>query len=201
MMYSIAKKRLKKRFRNFFLLLFGLLFLSGCSLTPLSTPTSFELSQKIERLTHMLEDLDVTVEKKEAHDLAKSAVFLSRKLVKKYKLVSPPLWHNTLINIGVKKRGLCYDWAEDLLAFLNKKQYRTLKLHYVGANIDGYFEHNALAVSAKGKGIENSILLDAWRDSGNLFFIRLKEDKKYKWISREDVYRLVFPHLKRWSRD
>ncbi len=200
-MYYIVKKRLKNRFISFFLLPLGILFLSGCSLTPLSTPTSFELSQKIERLTHMLEELDITIEQKEAQNLAQSAIFLSRKLVKKYELVSPPLWHNTLINMGIKKRGLCYDWAEDLLAFLNKKQYRSLKLHYVGADIDGYFEHNALAVSAKGKGIEDSIILDAWRDSGNLFFIRLKEDKKYKWRSREDVYRLVFPHLKRWSRD
>jgi hypothetical protein len=149
----------------------------------------------------MVEDLDITIDKEEAKDLAKGTVFFSRKLVKKYELVSPPLWHNTLINMGIKKRGLCYDWAEDLLRFLDSKQYQTLKLHYVGADIDGYFEHNALAVSAKGKGIEDSIVLDAWRDSGNLFFTKLKEDKKYEWRSREDVYQLVFPHLKRWSNN
>jgi len=36
---------------------------------------------------------------------------------------------------------------------------------------------NALAVSACGMGVERSVVLDAWRDSGNLFFTKLTEDK------------------------
>jgi len=186
---------------KFFILLLWLPLFSGCSLTPLTTPTQIELSQNIDRLTKMIENLGTTVDKQEAQNLAKSAILKSRELVKEYDLVSPPLWHNTLVNIGIKKRGLCYQWAEDLLKYLHTKNYKSLTLHYVGANIGGYFEHNAVAISERGMRFDNSILLDAWRDSGNLFFIELKNDKKYKWKSREDIYEMMFPHLKRWSRD
>ena len=185
-------------FKRVFLFSFGVLFLSGCSITPIEIPGSFERVKKIDKLSTMLEELNSTVDKIEARDLARSVILRSHQLSQTYKLVSPPLWHNTLVNIGVKKRGLCYEWTEDLLAYLHKKRYQSLEFHYVGANIDGYFEHNALSVSAKGVPFDNSILLDAWRDSGNLFFTKLKEDRKYRWRSRKDVYRLMFPHLKRW---
>ncbi len=186
--------------RRFFLLLIWLSFLSGCTLTRVPNPTPSEVQNSIHRLSIMLEDLNVSVKKKEARDLAKKAVLYSLKLSKEYALVSPPLWHNTLVNLGIKKRGLCYEWTEDLLAYLHEKRYDSLTLHYVGANIGGYFEHNAVAVSAKGMSFKHSLLLDAWRNSGHLFFIKLKEDKRYVWKSRDDMYEMMFPHLKRWGR-
>jgi len=33
-------------------------------------------------------------------------------------------------------------------------------------------------------GEVRNILLDAWRNSGNLFFIKIEEDKKYVWEER-----------------
>ena len=188
-MYSINKR--------FFLLLIWLSLLSGCSLTRVPNPTPYEVQNSIHRLSIMLQDLNTTIEQKEARDLAQKVVLYSMKLSKKYELVSPPLWHNTLINIGIKKRGLCYEWAEDLLAYLHTKKYKSLELHYVGADIGNYFEHNALAVSARGRGFENGLLLDAWRDSGKLFFVKIKEDEKYEWESREDVYEMMFPLLRK----
>ena len=192
LMYFISKK--------FFFLLIYLLLFSACSLTPLPQQTANEVYNSTRELSIMLQELNVTVDQREANNLAKEAIFYARRLSKKYELVSPPLWHNTLINIGIKKRGLCYEWAEDLLAYLHKKRYQSLIFHYVGANIGNYFEHNAIAVSAKGMGFENGILLDAWRGSGNLFFVKIKEDEKYEWHSRKGVYRLMFPHLKRWGK-
>ena len=189
-MYSINNKTL--------LLLIWLFFFSGCSLTKVPNPTPHEVQKSIHRLSIMLQDLNATIEKKEARYLAQKVVLYSARLSKKYELASPPLWHNTLVNVGIKKRGLCYHWAEDLLADLHKKTYHSLTLHYIGANIGNYFEHNALAVSAKGMSFKNSLILDAWRNSGELFFINIKEDKKYKWKSREDIYQMMFPHLNRW---
>ena len=197
---SDSEKFYKRSNQKLFLLLIYLLLFSGCSLTRVPNPTPSELQNSISRLSIMIEDLNSTIKKEEAKDLAKKAILYSKKLSKKYELVSPPLWHNTLVNIGIKKRGLCYQWADDLLKYLHQKRYDSLILHYVGANIGGYFEHNALAVSAKGMSLKNSILLDAWRDSGNLFFIKLKEDKRYRWKSRDDMYEMMFPHLKRWGK-
>ena len=99
-------------------------------------------------------------------------------------MVSPPYFQNALVNFGIKKRGLCYHWATDLLTFLLKRDYKRLFLHRVGANIGKLNEHNALSVSAHPKGIEGSILLDAWRNSGNLYFIKIENDKKYEWHER-----------------
>ena len=158
-----------------------LLWLTGCSVKSLTVEEKF---QKVHALTQMLLATSKNIDKNEAEDLAKSSVFYAQKLSKVYKLISPPLWQNTLVNLGLKKRGLCYEWANDLWVYLKAKNYKSLKLYYVGADVGNYFEHNALSVSAKSEDINNSIVLDAWRNSGKLFFIEIYNDKKYKWKER-----------------
>ena len=168
-------------FLKFFLLLF---FLVGCSV---KVPTPEENFKKIQALTQMLLQTSTAIDKNEAKDLAKSSVLYAQKLAKKYNVVSPPLWQNTLVNIGIKERGLCYEWADDLWVYLMHKKYKSLVLYHVGAEVGSYFEHNALSVSAKGLGVERSILLDAWRNSGKLYFIEIEKDKKYQWKQRFDL--------------
>jgi len=160
-----------------------LFLLAGCSV---KTPTPKENLQTIQALTYMLLRTSQHIDKKEAEDLAKSSVYYAQKLSKKYKVVSPPIWQNTLVNIGLKKRGLCYEWANDLWVYLKAKEYKSLELHYIGADIGSYFEHNALSVSAKGLGMKKSIVLDAWRNSGKLYFIEIDRDEKYIWKERDD---------------
>jgi len=166
----------------FFIKLFILLlFFIGCSV---KIPTPQENRENIQNLTQMLLKTSKYIDKNEAEDLAKSSVYYAQKLAHDYNVISPPLWQNTLVNLGLKKRGLCYEWANDLWVYLKAKNYKSLRLHYVGADVGSYFEHNALSVSAKFEDINNSILLDAWRDSGNLYFIELNKDKKYDWKER-----------------
>jgi len=172
---SNSKKSIK-----LFLLLF---LLTGCSV---KNPTPKENFQNIQSLTQMLLRTSKHIDRNEAEDLAKSSVHYAQKLSKKYKVVSPPLWQNTLVNIGLKKRGLCYEWANDLWVYLKAKEYKSLELHYIGADVGSYFEHNALSVSAKGKSVQESIVLDAWRNSGKLYFIEIDKDEKYVWKKRYD---------------
>jgi len=157
------------------------LFLTGCEV---KQPTPLENIRSVERLSRMLLNLDERVDKEEAKELAKDSILYAQKLAKDYKLVSPPYVQNILVNFGLKNRGLCYEWTSDLFQYLEAKHYRTLTLHKVGANIGKLSEHNALSVSFRGKSISNTILLDAWRNSGNLFFIKIEEDKKYVWKER-----------------
>lgn len=161
--------------------LFALLFLTGCQV---KQPTPLENIRSVDMLTHMLLKLDKRVDNVEAKDLAKHSILYAQKLAKDYKLVSPPYIQNTLVNFGLKKRGLCYEWTGDLFKYLLARNYTTLSLHKVGANIGKLSEHNALSVSFQGKNIRNNILLDAWRNSGNLFFIKIEKDKKYVWKER-----------------
>ncbi|NOZ90680.1 MAG: hypothetical protein GXO60_05265 [Epsilonproteobacteria bacterium] len=180
-----------------FKLLLVLIFLfGGCSLTPPPTFSLKKSTTKIEQLSKMIIDLNKTIDRFEAKDIASKAVNYSKELAYRYKVVSPPLWHNTLVNLGIRKRGLCYEWAEDLLIYLSKQRYKTVQFYMVGASIGSYFEHNALAISAKGSSWVHSIILDAWRNSGDLYFNYIQKDK-YKWKNREEVYNKVLnlpPH-------
>ena len=157
---------------------------SGCSV---KKPTGLESRVKVNRLTKMIVDLDRGINHQEANDLARSSIYYVQNLITEYDLVSPPLWQNALVNMGLKERGLCYQWANDLYHYLKIKKYQTLKLHYVGANISTYKEHNALSVSARDRDINGSILLDAWRNSGDLLFMKIEKDKKYQWSERFDM--------------
>jgi len=182
-------------FRIFFL--FVIVVFGGCSLTPLPPSSPKIITTKIAKLSNMIIDLNVTIDRYEAKDIATSAINYSKYLAQKYRVVSPPLWHNTLVNLGIRKRGLCYEWVEDLLLYLLEKKYQTIQFYTVGSSVGSYFEHNALAISAKGATLKEAILLDAWRGSGNLYFIKIDKDKKYKWKNREEVYKGV---LKRYHQ-
>ncbi len=50
-----------------------------------------------------------------------------------------------------------------------------------------YWEHSSIVVSAKDKPIENGIILDAWRNSGKLFWSNFTDDTRYHWV--EDIIR------------
>ena len=167
-----------------------LIFFMGCAV---KTPPLEYRQVKIVTLKNMLLHLSSKVDVYEAEDLAKRSVSYSYLLAQKYRAIDSPWLQNTLVNLGLKERGLCHEWAEDLLRYLVKKNYKTLDFHTVGANIGYLNEHNALSVSAKGDSIKNSILLDAWRNSGNLYFIEIEKDRKYKWSERFGLYRILPP--------
>ena len=162
----------------------------GCSVK--SIPLE-KRQHKIVVLKNMLLHLGSNVDKNEAEDLARSSINYSIVLAQKYHALSYPWLQNTLVNLGVKERGLCHQWAEDLLAFLLRQNYKAFSFHTIGANIGNLDEHNALSVSLKGQGVKNSIVLDAWRNSGDLYFSKIESDKKYQWKERLNLYKNLSP--------
>jgi len=169
-----------------------LLILTGC--TPdLPLPSTKEE----EHLARMLTDMDASIDAREAHQLAHEAITYSYTLAKRYRVTTPPWIHNFLVNVHLRNRGLCYQWADDLYAHLTALHLTTLTLYPVGANIGRYLtEHNALVVlpPVQTAGTTNpdhrvpnpydGILLDPWRHSGDLFFTPVGKDKKYHWTIR-----------------
>jgi len=168
-------------------LLFAFIFV-GCGV---KTPSVEVLNKEVKELQGLMVALAPQVREEEAFDLAQRSIYYSLKLSKQYHAISAPWIQNTLVNLGLKERGLCYEWAEDLLRYLVQKKYETLELHAISANVGYLNEHNALAVSAKGKGIEKSIVLDAWRHAGHLYFKKIDEDKKYDWRERKGLYGIL----------
>ncbi len=166
--------------RNFFKYILLTLFLIGCSVSPL--PVS---QHRQAQLVHTLQKLDHTVPQQEAQLLSHDLFDKTAKLTKAFELTSPPWFHNVLVNVGLRKKGLCFHWADALYAYLVKKEYPHFAFHLAGANIGEYFfEHNVLVVTSKDGKFEEGIVIDPWRDSGKLYFSKLKEDKKYIWKHR-----------------
>jgi len=144
-------------------------------------------SQKLSVLLEaMLKTLPYKVKSKnESQKLAKDIFYYTKILRKKFKRNSSPLFHNFLVNIHLKEKGLCYHWSDALYLHLSSQKYKYFKFHLVGANIGKYWtEHNALVVIAKGDKIENGILIDPWRELHRLYFGKITEDKKYQWTHR-----------------
>ena len=155
-------------------------FLAGCAVTAPS------LSQtKITELSLLFECLDNTIDRSEAMQLSKDIFQKTQQLTEAFELTSPPVFHNFLVTVGAREKGLCYHWSDALYAYLTQKKYTSFEFHLIGANIGEYFyEHNALVVVAKGGKVEEGIIIDPWRNSGEVYFSKLKHDTEYTWIHR-----------------
>lgn len=137
---------------------------------------------KIQEVTETIMELGPDIDLKEASFVAREAVLFPMHLANKYKLIAPPNSHNVLVNAGRRERGLCYHWAHDMFDHIVVgRTFKTLSLQRAVANQGRNYEHNVLTVAAKGKGIEDAYILDAWRNSSELLVIQTREDPSYDW--------------------
>lgn len=167
------------------LLVLGLAALAaGCaSIAPPS-----ERADRARVLNQQLVQLDQTVDPAEATQLASTAVEHAAELARDYRPVRPAWFNNMLINSGLRDRGLCYHWTNDLFAQLHQLGLRTLELHLAVAGRATAHEHNCIVVTARDQPFEQGIVLDAWRHGGRLWSVRVAEDKKYPWEPLPPAY-------------
>lgn len=150
----------------------GLVF-AGCT-TPQQPADPVALTQRIRQLSP-------AVDPEEADVLATTACDYSWQLAQTYRVVRPARWHNLLVNCGLRSRGLCYHWADDLGTRLAELQLKSIELHYAAAHRGSYLrEHNALVITGPGQTFEQGLVLDAWRNSGRLFWTPVAADS-YPW--------------------
>jgi hypothetical protein len=159
----------------------ALLFLvfQGCSVKVDKINT--ESTKQIELATDIMA-LSSRIDKKEAYSIAKEALSYPKVLAKQYNLVTPASYHNLLINLGYRTRGLCFHWSEDMMTHLKKQKYKTVDFRWGVSDKGGEEEHNSVVVVAKGASFESGIILDPWRNSGDLYWTRIGYDKKFKWV-------------------
>jgi hypothetical protein len=137
---------------------------------------------KISDLSNAIMALGENIDKKEASFVAREAVLYPQHLANEYRLIGPPNSQNVLVNTGKREKGLCFHWAKDMTDHIVKgRTYNTLTLQRAVANQGKTFEHNVLTVAAKGKGIKDAIILDAWRHSATLLWLKTSEDPDYNW--------------------
>ena len=167
-----------------YLLLSLLLLLSACS-TPAPQP---QIKQSpTTKLYRLIMQTNHHIKHSEAEILASEAISYSKRLAQRYRADTTPLIHNFLVNTGIKDRGLCYHWSDDLYLHLRKFRFESIIMKPVGAFIGSYWqEHNALVILSADEDIDHGILIDPWRGSGELYFVHIKKDPEYSWRIRED---------------
>ncbi len=145
---------------------------------------------KIASLEREILALGAEVLPEEAAAVARIAVREPLVWARRWDAVDPPLIHNIMVNTGRKPRGLCKDWADDLEARLRREGLISLDLHRAIANADTLLiEHSTVIVSPAGGTMRQGLVLDPWRlGQGRLWFGRVTEDPKYRWVERAQVF-------------
>lgn len=134
-------------------------------------------------LTRDIMALSDTIDPKEAFDLANTAIKTTDTLARKYGMSGPPEYHNVMVNLGIRDRGLCWHWTTDLLNTFFALNLKTIDFMWAEAHAGSDLsEHNvAVIVPAADARLENGLIFDPWRTSGKPYWILLKDDTKYPW--------------------
>jgi hypothetical protein len=169
---------------RFLLLSIALLAVSAAAA---ATEPKLALPRETVSLAQQLSQLSPDVRPGEALRIAQSAEATSRALARRYRVVGPALFHNFLVNTGLRQRGLCFQWTEDLLAQLQSLKRESLELHWGVARASTWREHNCVVVVAEGRPFRSGIVLDAWRHAGHLYWAPVASDH-YPWHEDHSEY-------------
>lgn len=176
------------------------LALTGCVVAPVSQPRP-GTEDEVMRLSQLIRALGPGVSEAEAYRAASVAYSETYTLAQAYQIEDHPLAHNSKVNLGLKPRGLCYHWADDLERRLKQERFRTLQLHRAVANWDNLLlEHSTVIISRRGDSLYEGIVLDPWRKGGVLFYALTRNDLDYQWTPREEVFRVRRERKARGSR-
>jgi hypothetical protein len=86
-----------------------------------------------------------------------------------------------MFNVGLRERGLCCHWAEDLVARMLSLDLQSLEVHWVVASRGSLLrEHSSVLLVPNGEPSDKGLVLDGWRDSGTLVWAVAAADR-YAW--------------------
>ena len=169
-------------------------FLTGMAAMPLAAcgvapeKRAFATQSEVAELADTLLAMRADVDPQEAARASQIAFDYTRKLAIQYEITDPPLVHNTKVNLGLKPRGLCWHWAEDLERRLGAEGFETLEMHRAIAVGRGLLiDHSTAIIGAKGDPYGNGVVLDPWREGGALFYAPVAKDTRYFWEERSVV--------------
>jgi hypothetical protein len=138
------------------------------------------------------------VSEAEATLLADVAVKHAEHIRREWGIVKPIELHNTLVNLGLRPRGLCYQCAEAMYERLRALDLKTFDLHWgVAHKGDLWLEHSGVIVTAKGRPFSDGLVVDAWRHSGRLRWARVEGDR-YPWVQ---MIKWKYPETARFFED
>ncbi|WP_136442397.1 hypothetical protein [Pacificoceanicola onchidii] len=164
--------------------------LAGCGASAVVSTGGGTADQRQLELTALIAALGPEVDRGEAARVAQIALTEPQDWAVAWGMTDPPIIHNMKVNTGLRPRGLCREWADDLEARMRGEAFRTLDWHRAIANHDRIsIEHSTLIVSAKGAAMEEGLVLDPWRlGMGRLYYGPVLDDPKYVWVARQEVF-------------
>jgi hypothetical protein len=118
---------------------------------------------------------------READAVARTVVPAFGELRKQYGMVRPAIFHNLLVNVGVKDQGLCWHWARDLMDRLKELKLQTFDVFWATAREGTMREHNTVVLVSKGRDLQEGLFLDGWKKAGKPFWMMVRDDKKHPW--------------------
>lgn len=148
---------------------------------------------EIAALAAELRSLSPRVSPTEAQRAAALTFATAERLAVEYQITDSPLIHNAKVNAGLRPRGLCYHWADDLQAALDAAGFQTLGTERAIANAENpvLIDHSTTVIVARGAPMESGVIVDPWRFGGRVFWSRVPEDDRYDWIERETILRAL----------
>jgi len=156
----------------------GLFFIFA--LLVLVSPAKARDERSIKDLSKALAGLAADVDPAEAELLSVTAHTKARSLAREYRVALNPEFTVFLVNVGLRKRGWCGHWAQDIGARLKELKLKTLVLHWGVAFDHTSSENNCLVVTARNEPFQDGIILDGWRRAGRLFWCPVVKDDEYE---------------------
>ncbi|MDW4499825.1 hypothetical protein R5H30_17665 [Sulfitobacter sp. D35] len=157
-----------------------------------ASPSAVETSadeQEIATLAGLIRSLGPSVDAEEAARAARISLLYPRELRSRYGVTDPPIIHNIKVNSGQRPRGLCWHWAEDMEKRLKSENFRTLDIQRAIANAGNplRLEHSTALITAKGDPWDAGVVVDPWRDGGDLYWSTVPQDTRYPWRAQREV--------------
>ncbi len=135
---------------------------------------------EIAALEAAIQSLGSEVDPEEAARAARVTYDHTYELAIAYRITDSAIIHNMKVNAGLKPRGLCKHWAEDMQKRLAAEDFQTLDLHRaIGARVS--LDHSTTIISRKGDDMFAGIVVDPWREGGTLTWIRTADDIEWGW--------------------
>lgn len=151
----------------------------------------------VHALQAAIADLSPGVMPEEAARAARIAHEWPLELARRYRVTDPPLVHNAKVNLGLRERGLCWHWAEDMQRRLQAERFLSLEIRRAIALPQGIgIDHSTAVIVARGRPIGEGIVIDPWRWGGRLFWAPVTQDARYHWQPQEQVLAMRRARLK-----
>jgi hypothetical protein len=143
-------------------------------------PTWARDERSIKDLSKALAGLAADVDPAEAEQISATAHTTARRLAREYRVVLNPELTVFLVNVGMRKRGWCGHWSQDIGARLKELKPKTLVLHWGVAYDHTSSENNCIVVTARNQPFADGIIIDGWRRAGRLFWCPVIKDHEYE---------------------